>query len=123
MGTWGPGIFDDDIAQDARILFEDKLAVGCSVVEATRRVLDEWKGIMDDEEDAAVTYLALAALQLEHGILEPRLRQQALATIESGVPLWRWEGSSPERIAERTRVLAAFKAELLAFPDTLEGLP
>jgi hypothetical protein len=113
MGHWGPGILEDDVAVDVRVAFEDALSEGLSISEATQRVLDDPPAGFDDEEDAAVTYLALAALQLEHGALEAAIRDKAIAFIESGIPLWRWEGSPPERIAERQKALEDFKARLL----------
>lgn len=112
MGNWGPGIFDDDVALDARILFEDSLSAGLNVYEAARHVLSEWKVDDGDIEDAAVIYLALAGLQLEHGTLDSTIREKAIMVIDSEIPLWRWEGSPPDRVEERRRILQEFRDQL-----------
>jgi hypothetical protein len=115
MGHWGPGIFDDDVAQDVRLEFEEQLRSGQSVAAATHHLIDAPPWGWDDEEDAAVTYLALAGLQLEHRALDPAIRDKAIAIIDSEVPLWRWEGSPPERIAERVRVLGELREQLITY--------
>lgn len=113
MGTWGTGVFDDDVAQDVQRLFEASLASGQSVASAARRIVDDPPWPLDDEEDAAVTYLALARLQLERGAVEPTIREKALAVIASGVPLWRWENAPPDQLREREKVLDELKVKLL----------
>src|SRR5437588_1932207 len=54
MGTWGAGIF------------EDELSAGADVATAAKRVLDKFRYDLDDSDDGPVIYLTLAALQLEH---------------------------------------------------------
>jgi hypothetical protein len=116
MGTWGAGIFDDDVARDVQEQFDSIRQQGYSVSAATQQILKDPPWGSDDDEDAAVTYLALAALQLAHGELEPTLREKAIAVIASGVPMWRWDGSAPEGVAERTRVLEEPKEKLSTYP-------
>jgi hypothetical protein len=112
MGTCGPGIFDDDVAMDVKVMFENDLTHGYSIAAATQHVLQEPPWGFDDEEDTAVTWLALAALQVEHHALDQVVRKRALDIIDSGVPLWRWEGQSDEKVAERTAVLQSFRQQL-----------
>lgn len=115
MGHWGPGIFDDDVAQDVRLEFEEQLRSGQSVAAATHHLIDAPPWGWDDEEDTAATYLALAGLQLEYRALDPAIRDKAIAIIDSEVPLWRWESSPPERIAERVRVLRELREQLISY--------
>lgn len=83
MGTWGPGIFDDDVANDVRASFEDELSAGWDIPLATQHVLEQFAVTPDDEDDGPVVYLALAALQLEHRALQPDIQKQAIRILTS----------------------------------------
>jgi hypothetical protein len=114
MGTWGTDIFDNDVALDVRTFFEDSLEGGASVERATAIALQESAEFLADEDDAPIAWLALAALQLEHGGLQRRVRDEALAVIDSGVNQRRWdEESTPEDTAERRVILAELRVRLL----------
>ncbi len=116
MGAHGVEIFDDDVAMDVRATFEEALERGASVRTATRRVLDEYEEYFDDMDDGPIVWLALAAVQLEHGALQPRVRREALAVIATGDTLARWEDAGEDVAAERRQVLATLKARLEAAP-------
>ena len=105
MGAWGPGIFDNDVAMDVKLLFEEQLQHGLTTTEATQAILYDPPWGLDDEEDEASTYLALASLQLEHGTLDAEIRDKALAIIESGVPMWGWENTDANRQSKRKFVI------------------
>ena len=112
MGTWGPGILQDDVAVDVQLMFEDALAAGMSVEQASRHVLRNRGLNINDYDDGPVIFLALAALQLQHRALDPRVRDRALANIASGAPMARWEDASPDRQALRAGILEQFEAVL-----------
>ncbi len=115
MGTWGTGIFEDDTALDIKGTFEDSLADGLSVDAATQRVLVEYSEAFEDYDEASVSWLALASTQLEHEVLQPEIRDKALAVIEDNSDLRRWEESaSAEDLGQRGQVLEDLKARLLA---------
>lgn len=90
MGTYGAGIFQDDVAADVRAAFLEQLAAGVAPPEATRAVADMYGAALADSEDGPVVWLALAATQWEYGALDPRVRDRALAVIASGADLARW---------------------------------
>jgi hypothetical protein len=113
-GTWGVGIFNDDVALDVRDAFEDALSDGFDVPAATRRVLREFAERIEDIDDGPVIYLALTALQLERGSLQPEIREQALRIIATSQSLARWEGADPAILVERKHVLEQLKAHLSA---------
>lgn len=115
MGTWGYDIFDSDEANDIRALFEDELQTGASVAHATAEVLRESKDALDDSDAGPIIWLALAALQLQQKELQPNVRDHALAVIDSGDDLKRWEAEgSPEDAAGRKRVLEELRERLTA---------
>ena len=62
-----------------------------------------------------IIWLALAALQLQRKELQPNVREHALAVIDSGADLSRWEAEGkPEDIEGRKRVLEELKSRLVA---------
>jgi len=111
VGTWGPGIFSDDEAADARSDWRDAVIRGEDLDAATDRIL---RGILDAEPGpqqdpyAANVWIALAVAQFETGRLTDRVRDRALAFLTHGGDLARWEG----RTAERRRVLDRWGAKL-----------
>lgn len=113
MGAWGPEIFDDDVALDVKNMFEEDLANGLSATDASQHVLNNPPWGFDDEEDTATTVLALAALQMEYHVLSQSVKERAIDVIDSGVPLWRWEGLPDDRMASRIAVLQSLKQQLL----------
>jgi hypothetical protein len=115
MGTWGTDIFDSDITCDVQDTFEEALETGASMAEATACVFEEYAHSLEDIDERPHVWLALAALQLEHGALTRSVRDHALAVIESGEDQRRWdEESTPEDAAERRLILAGLRARLLA---------
>jgi hypothetical protein len=119
MGTWGAGIFDDDVALDVRATFEDALSAGLNVAEAIQKVLEELAEAVEDEDDGPVVYLALSALQLEQGEVQPDIRDKALMIIATGQGLGRWEEAGPDAVRERKQVLERLKGSLSAAREHL----
>ncbi len=106
MAAWGYDIFDNDAAADVRGQFEDELESGASVAHATSVVLREWADAMNDVDDGPIVWLALATLQLGRDALQPDVRDHALAVIDGGDDLRRWEAEgTPDDAAGRKRVL------------------
>lgn len=125
MGAWGNGVWQDDMAYDVILAFEDLREHGSTAAEAVQRILVSAPWGWRDIDAASAQVLALAALALESGVLDPALRDRAIATIESGDPLGRWTESGPEMIAARTEVLERFKALLqrgTATPEELKSV-
>ena len=112
MGNWGNGILQDDVAADIQIIFDDALAEGLSVEEATKRALMDSPWALDDWDDGPTSYMALAALQLQHGILTSEIREKAIEAATSEGAIGRWDGSAEDRIAARKEVLRRFAAIL-----------
>src|SRR5437016_10055019 len=103
MGTWGTGIFDDDVAGDIRDAFEDELASGADPSTAAKRVIASFGDAVDDSDEGPVIYLALAALQLEQNALDEDIRKRALEIIDTGEGMDRWEEEEvdPRNLLER----------------------
>lgn len=112
MGTWGIGVWQDDVAGDVVGVFEDLLESGNTAAQAVEAVLLDPPWGWDDEDDEVVQILALAALALQHRVLASGLRDRALSILESGVALERWSDSRAELIAARMQLLEQYQALL-----------
>jgi hypothetical protein len=112
MGVWGPGLLQDDLAEEARMLFDEGLASGLDLAGATAGVYEDLKEALVGEEDATVIWLALAALQLREGALQPEVHNRALAATDSPLALSAWSLAPREAIATRRETLRRFKSIL-----------
>lgn len=112
VGTWDTGIFDDDVAMDIKAEFDEAIADGMSVKEATEQILESFADVFDDEDEAPIVYLTLAALQIEKGSVLKNIKQKALDIIESGQGFDRWEEAGNDVLNERISVLNELKAKL-----------
>jgi hypothetical protein len=110
VGTWGFGIFEDDMASDVRGEFEDAIAEGLGGNAATQRVFEVFGDAVEDYDDGPVFWLSLAAIQLERGILQSDVRENALAAITPN--LERWEEAGPDEMAQRKVVLDELRVRL-----------
>ena len=111
MGTWDVDIFDNDTASDVHIRFEEILKEGYSLEIATSQTLKDFADYIEDVEDKPRVYLALAAIQVQHNFLQPRIKKMALKLIED-------ELTEPQEwfdescIDKRRIVLEEFKSKL-----------
>ena len=87
-------IFDVDLAADVRDDFEVRLKRGKSVEEATKLVLRKYRSVLEDEDDMATVYLALAALQLERGGIRSEIKPHVEAAIARDLARWESEASA-----------------------------
>lgn len=98
MGAHGPEVFDEDVAMDVKAAFNRAIAKSGDVSLATEAVLEEFAEYLDDEDDEINVVLALAALHLDHGPIEPGIRRRSLEIIERGEDEGHWfESTWPER--------------------------
>jgi len=111
MKTWGVGIFDNDVALDVRNEFDAALALGLSAYVASDKVIAKYDQTKDTE-----VYLALAALQIEHDIIQPKVKKKALTLIISGDAAEDWEDAGIPVFENRKAVLQELRLRLLGMP-------
>jgi hypothetical protein len=109
MGAWGTAIFSD--AADVRDDFKDKTANGKTPLDATNEMIAENQAILEDNDDAAVFWLSLAAAQWKLGRLVDFVKQKAIEIIGSGQELERW-GEDLKQLKQRKLVLEKLKVQL-----------
>jgi hypothetical protein len=113
MGVWSAAIFGDDTACDVRDAYRGLVANGSSGPEATNQVLQEWREILDDEDEGPVFWLALAATQWACGRLEKRVKSNAVKVIDDGSSLARWSEDADSRtLKQRQQALARLRDQL-----------
>jgi hypothetical protein len=105
VGTWGAGIFDSDVACDARGELRD--LVGDGVKDPVKRVLARYADALADPDDGPVVLPAIAAAAWDLGRLDPKLRARALVSIRRA-DLAPWGELAPER----GKALAALERKL-----------
>lgn len=114
MGAWGPGIFSDDTAADVRDDFKELIGEGVDAQEATRRLTESWRDTIEDADEGPVFWITLAATQYSMGRLQDDVRDRALAVIDSGEDLRRWqEDATAADVAKRRRNLEKLREQLL----------
>lgn len=83
MGTFGYGIFDDDLSMDIRNFYEDYMDEGLSSEEAVMKIIGMFETLIDKGgNEAIILYLVLASLQLDNGTVNPEIRDKVLYIIE-----------------------------------------
>jgi len=113
VGAWGTGIFSDDFACDVRGTYRDLIGDGVAPEEATQRVIAEYGNALDDPDEGAVFWVALAVTQWKLGRLADDVRDEAVRAIDGGGDLARWADDPPQH-RQRQRALAKAKEQLLS---------
>jgi hypothetical protein len=116
MGTWGTGVFDDDLALDLKDEYRELVADGHSGPEATRIVAARWEHDLADPDIGPVFWLSLAATQWQVCRLEDSVKANALEIIDSGVDLVRWQDDL-RALKRRRQVLVKLRQQLESPPS------
>lgn len=118
MGTWGTKLYEDDVTLDVKETYKDKLHKGKANKEATQETIDESQEIIENIEERALFWFALADIQWDLGRLEEHVKKEALNYIELGTDLLRWKDDN-KLYNERKKVLDELKNKLLS-PQPIE---
>lgn len=112
MGTWGTGLFSNDMARDIRDYYRERIEDGVEDTEATRLTVEKFRSYLDDPEEGAGLLIALAVTQSKIGRLDPDIRDRALAAIATGADLATWEHENPKLLRKRREVIDQARAQL-----------
>ena len=105
MGTWGYGLYSDDVTRDVKDIYVDKLRRGKSGMQASKEMIAEFKWALDDEDDAPLFWFAMADTQWNYGRLQNEVKTQALYYLNDIKNLQRWEFENPKMFSKRKEVL------------------
>lgn len=104
MGTWGVGIFEDDLAADIQSQFEIELEAGSSPSVACQAVLCASTEILSDRDQAPIVHLALASLLLDNGVSRHEELNRALDIIGNREGLNPWKEAEKNQLTARLEV-------------------
>lgn len=91
MASWGPKLYQDDVAEDVRDYYKDQLKRGKTNEEVTKELIQDNEDIIQDEDEAPVFWFALADTQWNFGRLLPFVKEKALDYLKGKSNLKRWE--------------------------------
>ncbi len=112
MGTWGPGIYQNDLSDDVRAFYRDQLRRGKTGEEITEILISGYAQEISDVDDCIDFWCALADTQWELGRLTPEVKQRALECIESPNVTLRWKLESDTLCRKRQQVLDKLREKL-----------
>ena len=112
MGTWGTGLYEDDIALDVRDEFKNLLRSGVTAEEATAELLVSFSGATDDNDDGPIFWFALADTQWDMVCLLPQVKKEALRRLDKGGDLARWQEEDSTLATARKKVLDELQQKL-----------
>lgn len=112
MGIWGPKLYQGDTAQDVRDFYKDQLHRGKEGIEITELLIAQNEDLLQDVDEAAAFWLALADTQWKLGRLEARVKENALRCLADGSAMRAWEAAPAQTLAVRRKALAELEREL-----------
>ncbi|CAM2877239.1 hypothetical protein HAHI6034_01140 [Hathewaya histolytica] len=116
MASWGPKLYQDDVAEDVRDYYKDQLKRGKTNEEVTKELIDDNEDIILDEDEAPVFWFALADTQWNLGRLLSFVKEKALEYLKSSTNLERWEKEAinQREYKVREKVLQELEQKLMS---------
>lgn len=96
MGTWGAGIYQNDISEDIRDDYKNKLKAGISDIDALNEILTDGIEYSEDDDDKFDFWFALASIMSDMGRLTEDVKNTAIELIDSGEDLLRFKDNKRE---------------------------
>lgn len=114
MASWGPKLYQDDIAEDIRDYYKDQLKRGKTNEEVTKELIEDNEDIIQDEDEAPVFWFSLADSQWNLGRLLPFVKEKAIYYLKEKSNLKRWEkeAMNKKEYKIRERVLDELEQKL-----------
>lgn len=113
MGTWGAGIYANDIAEEVRDACKEIFAF-YDVVKGNELLLDNFSDVLNqgliDNEYASFWY-ALADWQWKHGMLTECVREKAMELLNADAGIQEWAENKCD-FAKRKKTLALLREQL-----------
>lgn len=116
MASWGPKLYQDDLAVDVRDYYKDQLKRGKTNEVVTEELIMDNEDIITDEDEAPVFWFALSDTQWNLGRLLPFVKEKALEYLKKGSNLKRWEREAinQREYKGRAKVLQELEQRLMS---------
>lgn len=113
MGTWGTGIFQNDVADDVKTDYINKLKMGKSDEDALSEIISENSDFLNDPEDSLDFWFSLASILFDYGRLTEKVKCQAISLLESDKDSGRWtEKENKKRKIELEKLKTKMHSEI-----------
>jgi hypothetical protein len=112
VGAWGPGLYQDDVAEDVKTQYVNLIKIGKTNQEATEELIKDNQLKINDSDDAPIFWFALADTQWKLGRLLPYVKENALIHLIKEDNLKKWEKENKEDYKYRKKVLDQLKDRL-----------
>ena len=96
MGTWGPKLYEDDLAEDIKNEYEELLEKGKNNRDAIEDIYQIYKEEIEDSDEKSVFWMVLADILYKNKNLTEFVKEKALKEIELGENLERWKNEASE---------------------------
>ena len=118
MGTWGPKLYEDDLAEDIKNEYEELLEKGKNNKEAIEDIYQIYKEEIEDSEEKSVFWMVLADILYKNKNLTKFVKEKALKEIELGENLERWKNeASEEDYIIRKKEIEKLKKKLVSYQE------
>lgn len=97
MGSWGTGIFQNDVSEEVRTDYRNKLKLGKSDEEALKELLDSSHNYLHDDDDRYDFWFGLSSVMYDLGRLTDGVKNTALELIADGGDLKRWADNNADQ--------------------------
>ena len=78
MGAWGPGLYSDDVTEDVRGIYVDKLHRGKNGEQASKEMIAEFEWAWSDEDDAPVFWFCNGRYAVELWAITGRSQKEGI---------------------------------------------
>lgn len=119
MGTWGTGLYSNDVAEDVREACKDIYAF-LNIDSGTEKIFDIFSEYVcnsnmsfDVDNETASFWYALADWQWNHGILSATVKNRAISLLNEYAGLSEWiESGNVKDVCKRKSVMDSLKSKL-----------
>lgn len=112
MDSWGADIFQNDISEDVRLDYTNKLKLGKSDEDALKEIIAENKDFLSDNEGKFDFWFGLASAMSDLGRLTNEVKNTAVELIDSGGDRFRFADNKRD-FKKRGSVLEKLRAKLV----------
>ncbi|XEC96608.1 hypothetical protein AB6A23_08730 [Paenibacillus tarimensis] len=123
MGSWGTGILQDDTVLDIIDEFKDYLKEYQSIPDATAKLIENNKDLLNDDDESSLFWIALGKCQWEYGQLDHAVLNKIIDDFnqERGLDIWKEESETDYQ--KRKKVISDFIKKISEPNNKIKKMP